>query len=107
MNNQYQYAPSIIRVKDVYGYFHWLHKPIYDDPSKILIPICNNQGLRRSHTKAGEDRQNMLHRDNILQVMQSKQIYPLPELEDNEPDEPATFLNRESRLFPKGAECQH
>lgn len=62
----------IIRVKDVYGRFCWLSKRHFDN-GRILIPICTGTGEYRSHIRAGEDKNNMMHRENIAEVRQTRE----------------------------------
>jgi len=62
--NPWQYVTPL-RVKDVYGHWMYISQEHFDNLARILIPICRKDGLRRIHTKAGRDRQNMLHRANI------------------------------------------
>ncbi len=70
--NPWQYADAIIRVADVYGRRLWIDKKGYDNPKQTFIPICRHDGMRRINTPAGEDGHNILHRDNIAKVLQTK-----------------------------------
>ncbi len=70
--NPWQYADAIVRIVDVYGRRCWVDKAGLDNPKQILIPLCRKDGMRRSNTKAGDDGLNLLHRDNIAHVLQTK-----------------------------------
>lgn len=72
--NPWMYAKTILRVEDVYGRRHWIDKKRYDDPDKVMIPICLNDGLFRRYSQAGGDNQNVLHRGNIAKVIKEKVI---------------------------------
>lgn len=71
--NPWQYANAIVRIVDVYGHRRWIDKAKYDDHKRALIPICRHDGMYRSNTKAGEDGNNLLHRDNIAKVLHTKE----------------------------------
>lgn len=75
MINPHLYEPSITRVRDVYRRFYWVSTRHLNDTTKTMIPLTNGHGLRRINTPAGRrDNQNMLHRDNIAEVLQERKI---------------------------------
>lgn len=72
--NSYQYESRITRIRDVYGKFAWVATRHLEMSNKTMLHICNGRGLLRAYTKAGDDRQNSLHRDNVAEVLQERMI---------------------------------
>lgn len=70
-SNAWMYSTPL-RVKDVYGHFLWISAEHYNNPKKVLIPICRRDGLLREFTQAGNDHMNMLHRENIAEVREAQ-----------------------------------
>ena len=74
MINAYQYVKRIARVRTVYGETLRIDADALDTPERTLLPICNASGLKRTHTKAGKDGMNALHRGNIAEVISIKPV---------------------------------
>jgi|WetSurMetagenome_2_1015567.scaffolds.fasta_scaffold1671514_1 hypothetical protein len=84
--NAWMYEKYITRVKDVYGHFYYIATRHLNNPDKIMLEICTHRGLRRTHTQAGRDGMNVLHRENIAEVRETKLSFHF-ELDDIDPYE--------------------
>lgn len=70
--NAYMYEPSITRVRDTYGRFYWVATRQLEMSNKTMLHICNGKGLLRAYTKAGNDGQNSLHREDVAEILQER-----------------------------------
>lgn len=82
--NAWMYEKYITRVKDVYGHFYYVATRHLHNPDKIMLAICTHRGLKRTHTQAGRDGMNVLHRDNIAEVRETKLSFHF-EVDDPDP----------------------
>jgi hypothetical protein len=85
--NAWMYEKYITRVKDVYGSFYYVATRNLNNPDKTMLAICNHRGLRRTNTEAGRDGLNMLHRENVAEVRETKLSFWF-DAEDPDPHAP-------------------
>ena len=78
-NNKYRPKKTVnpwmfatpLRAKDVYGKWLYISAEHYNNPERVMIPICQRDGLKRLYAPSGKDGFNSIHRENIAEVREA------------------------------------